>query len=63
MEIDSSVYLCGEKKRQGYSVTDRGGPQACESSRFPHFLDSRLTDGGDVVNLTRLRATFYPPGP
>jgi hypothetical protein len=22
-------------------------------SRFPHFLDNRLTDGGEVVTLTR----------
>jgi hypothetical protein len=25
----------------------------CETSRFPHFLDSRLTDEGEVVSLTR----------
>jgi hypothetical protein len=24
-----------------------------EASRLPHFLDSRLTDGGEVVSLTR----------
>jgi hypothetical protein len=27
--------------------------------RFPHFLDSRLTDGGEFVNLTR-RPHLYP---
>jgi hypothetical protein len=29
-------------------------------SRFPHFLDNRLTDGGEVVSLTRRQAAFYP---
>jgi hypothetical protein len=32
-------------------VTGCGGPQGCEMSRLPHFLDSWLTDGGEVVNL------------
>jgi hypothetical protein len=31
----------------------RGGPQGREMSRIPHFLDNRLTDGGEVVSLTR----------
>jgi hypothetical protein len=34
-------------------VTGRGSPKACETSRFPHFLDNRLTDDGEVVSLTR----------
>jgi hypothetical protein len=25
----------------------------CETSRFPHFLDSRLTDGGVALSLKR----------
>jgi hypothetical protein len=29
-----------------------GGPQGCETSRLPHFLDNRLTDGNEVVSLT-----------
>jgi hypothetical protein len=37
-------------------VTGHGGPLGCETSRLPHFLDSRLTDGFEVVSLTR-----WPP--
>jgi hypothetical protein len=40
-------------------VRGRGGPYACETSRLPHFLDNRLTDGGEVVRLTR-RPPFTP---
>jgi hypothetical protein len=29
-----------------------GGPYSCETSRIPHFLDNRLTVGGEVVSLT-----------
>jgi hypothetical protein len=42
-----------KKKDEAVSVTGPGGPQGCETSRFPHFLDSRLADGGEVVSLTR----------
>jgi hypothetical protein len=34
-------------------LTDRGGPYGCETPRLPHFLDNRLTDGSEVVRLTR----------
>jgi hypothetical protein len=40
-------------------VTGRGGPYGCETSRPQHFLDTRLTDGGEVVSLTR-RPPFTP---
>jgi hypothetical protein len=32
-------------------VTNRGGLLGCEMSTIPHFLDSQLTDGGEVVSL------------
>jgi hypothetical protein len=35
-------------------VTDRGGPLGCETSRLPHFLDNRLTDGGEVQPFSPL---------
>jgi hypothetical protein len=41
------------------SVTGRGGPYGSETSNLPHFLDNRLTDGGEVVSLTR-RSPFTP---
>jgi hypothetical protein len=40
-------------------VTGLGDPYGCETSRLPHFLDNRLTDGGKVVSLTRWPA-FTP---
>jgi hypothetical protein len=40
-------------------VTVRGGPQGRETSRLLHLLDNRLTDGGEVVSLTR-RPPFTP---
>jgi hypothetical protein len=36
------------KKGKAIPVTGRGGPQGCETSRLPHFLDNRLTDGSEV---------------
>jgi hypothetical protein len=33
-------------------VTGRGGTLGCETSSLPHFLNSRLTDGGEVVIFT-----------
>jgi hypothetical protein len=40
-------------KGKAIPVTGREGPSGCETSRLPHFLDNRLTDGGKVVSLTR----------
>jgi hypothetical protein len=42
-------------------VTGIGGPQGCETSRLPHLLENRLTDGGEVVSLAR-RPPFTAPG-
>jgi hypothetical protein len=41
------------KKGKLIPVTACGGPKSCETSRLPYFLDNRLTDGGEVVSLTR----------
>jgi hypothetical protein len=41
------------QKGKAIPVTGRGGPQGCEMLRLPHFLDNRLTGGGEPVSLTR----------
>jgi hypothetical protein len=46
-------------KGKAIPVTGREGPEGCETSRLPHFLDNRLTDGCEVVSLTR-RPLFTP---
>jgi hypothetical protein len=40
-------------------VAGRGGPQRCETSRLPHFLYNRLTNGGEAGSLMR-RPPFNP---
>jgi hypothetical protein len=52
---------CGTELSKGKAIpaTGHGGPQGCETSRLPHFLDNRLTDGGEVFSLT---CRPLPPG-
>jgi hypothetical protein len=47
------------KTGKAIPVTSHGGPYGCETSRLLHFLDNRLTDGGEVVSITR-RPSFTP---
>jgi hypothetical protein len=46
------------KRGKTIHVTGCEGPLGCETSRHPHFLDNRLTDGGKV-SFTR-RPPFTP---
>jgi hypothetical protein len=46
-------------KGKAILVTGRGGPYGCETLRLLHFLDNRITDGSEVVSLTR-RPPFTP---
>jgi hypothetical protein len=46
-------------KDKAIPVTCREGPHGCETSRLPHFIYIRLTDGGEVVSLTH-RPPFTP---
>jgi hypothetical protein len=54
-----SYSIKGNKKGKAIPVTGRGGPWGCETSSLPHFVDNRITDGGEVVSLTRLPAALY----
>jgi hypothetical protein len=47
-------------KGKAIPVRGRGGPQGCETLRLPHFIENQLTDGGEVVSLTRL--LHFTPG-
>jgi hypothetical protein len=47
------------KKSKAIPVTGPGGLEGCETSRLPHFLDNRLTDGGEVYSST-CRPPFTP---
>jgi hypothetical protein len=48
-------------KGKAIPVTGHEGSWGCETSRLPHFLDNRLTDGSEVVSPTR-RPPFTPQG-
>jgi hypothetical protein len=50
------------KKGKAIPVTGHEVPQGCELSWLPHFLNNRLTDGGEVVSLTPRPAFLYPSG-
>jgi hypothetical protein len=56
----SSSYLEMHKKGKAIPVTGHEGPQGCETSRLPHFLDNRLTDGNLIYNGP-LHSRWYNP--
>jgi hypothetical protein len=53
-----TVLLHAGKKGKAIPVTGRGGPYVCETSRLPHFVDSRLTDGGNVIAACTIGKTL-----
>jgi hypothetical protein len=61
IKFDTENSQFGGKEDKAISVTGLGGSQDCEMSRLLHFLESRLTYGGEVVSLTR-RPPFTPQG-
>jgi hypothetical protein len=60
---EASIYFVHRATFSGYKgkaipLTGRGGPWGSETSRRPHYLDSLLTDGGEVISLTS-RPPYY----
>jgi hypothetical protein len=52
---DFVVYI----KSKAIPVTGHGGPWGCKTSRLPHFLEYRLTDGGEAVSPTSRPVALY----
>jgi hypothetical protein len=46
---------CKQKKVK-LLLAGGGGPYGCETLSLLHFLDNRLTDGSEIVSLTRWSA-------
>jgi hypothetical protein len=46
--FDGAFQKLIKTRQKAILVADRGGPWDCEKSRLPHFLDNRLTGGGEV---------------
>jgi hypothetical protein len=51
------------KESKAIPARGLGGPQGCEVSRLPHFIDNRPKDGGEVVSLTHRPTLWAPPPP
>jgi hypothetical protein len=49
---ENNKYIYNQKKGKAIPLTGREGPEGCETSRLPHFIVNRLTDGGEVVSPT-----------
>jgi hypothetical protein len=48
------------KKGKAIPVTGREGPEGCEMSRLPHFLDNQLTDGSEAGYSFLIEAELTP---
>jgi hypothetical protein len=57
--VKISIFWDIKKVKKDKAVTGREDPLGCKTSRIPHFVDIRLTDGGEVVSL-RHRPPFTP---
>jgi hypothetical protein len=49
-----------KKKSEAIPATGCGDPSRCETQRLSHFVDNRLTDGGEVVISLTCRPPFTP---
>jgi hypothetical protein len=59
IKVSLSLLYVKVSKSIAIRASGREVPYGCERLRLPHFLDNRLTDGGNVVSLTR-RPRFTP---
>jgi hypothetical protein len=48
-------FLLKKKKGNAILVTGRGDPWGFETSRIAHFLDNRITDGGEMNQEIEIR--------
>jgi hypothetical protein len=48
MKLQEKLFWMTREKKIDIPVIGREGPQGWETSRLPHFLDNRFTDGGEV---------------
>jgi hypothetical protein len=55
------MWAVAPKEKKAIPVTGREVPEDCETSRLPHLPDSSLTNGSEVVSLTR-RTLLTTPG-
>jgi hypothetical protein len=57
------IMLCLNMSKINLSLWQAVEVHRAETLRLPHFLDNRLTHGGEVVSLTRRPAALYPHTP
>jgi hypothetical protein len=55
----STPGIRSDEKDMAISVTGHRGPQDSVMSKLQYFLDSRFTDGGEVVSLTRMSLFIF----
>jgi hypothetical protein len=48
-----NIYIVYVRKGKATPVTGHEDPYGCETSRLSHYLNNRLTGGGEVVILMR----------
>jgi hypothetical protein len=60
-ELNAFTFKKVRRKSKAIPVTGHEGPKSCEMSGLPHFLDSWLTGGNEVVSLMH-RPLFTPQG-
>jgi hypothetical protein len=60
MSVLRSTNIIYKLKSKAIPATGGGEPCGCEMLRFPHCLENRLIDGGEVLGLTRQPPLYSP---